>query len=70
MNTTTPHKTIQQRLELLDLTLFAAKSGIPRRTLERIRGQADYPMSITTRLALENALKRFEARTQKKTGGA
>ena len=59
-----------EQLEKLDLTALSGKSGIPRRTLERIRGSVDYPMSITTRLALDAALKKFAARCQKKGLGA
>lgn len=67
MNTTTPtpQKPLNERLAAIDLTAFAEKSGIPRRTLERIRADAEYQPSTTTRLALDAALKRYESRTQK-----
>ena len=58
-------RTLHERVKSLDISDLSQKSGIPRRTLERIRADADYHMAITTRLALEAALKRKTYRPAK-----
>lgn len=55
-------KTLTARLrKIANLSEFARQSGIPRRTLDRIKGGNHAP-ATTTRLALEAALATFEAR--------
>lgn len=50
---------IQQVKRIKNISEFAKKSGVPRRTLVRIRTFGDgYPIRPTTRLALEGALKK------------
>lgn len=46
--------------EVINIADFARKSGIPRRTLARIKaGGQDYPMSAATKVAIKHALSRY-----------
>lgn len=46
---------------IANLLAFSKRSGIPHRTLVRIKaGGDDYPLSQSTRLAIEHAIKRFK----------
>jgi predicted transcriptional regulator len=52
---------IDQVLRIKNISEFAVKSGVPRRTLVRIRTAGrDYPIRPTTRLAIEAALKKYK----------
>lgn len=52
---------IQQVKRIKNISEFATKSGVPRRTLVRIRAaDEDYPIRPTTRLALEGAIKKHK----------
>lgn len=59
-NPDTQAPTLHAQLQGIDLTDLSKRSGIPRRTLERIRAEADYHPAITTQLALGSALKRLK----------
>lgn len=53
--------------DVLNLAQFAQKSGLPLRTLQRIKAEGpEYPMSPTTRLALEAAFKRCKPALKEK----
>ena len=54
---------IQQVKRIKNISEFATKSGVPRRTLVRIKayeGEKEYPLRPTTRLALEGAIKKHK----------
>lgn len=57
MNTQT---TAEQVRQIENLAAFAKKSGIPYRTLCRIKQEAGHQMSPTTCLAIDGALKRYK----------
>lgn len=50
----------QSLWEVTNLAEFARKSGIPYRTLKRVRAAGqDYPMAAGTRIAIKHALSRY-----------
>ncbi len=54
---------IQQVKRIKNISEFAKKSGVPRRTLVRIKAYKkaeEYPLRPTTRLALEGAIKKYK----------
>lgn len=65
MNTTTaPPSLPTQVAAIKNLLAFSRKSGIPYRTLVRIKvSGAAYPMATTTRIALEAALKKHKPKS-------
>ena len=62
--TDTPTTLHEQVRAIGNLLAFATKSGIPYRTLNRIKGAEHYPMSKTTELALSAALKRIKPKAK------
>lgn len=67
--TMTHEQSLSSRVrEIKNLTDFAKRSGIPHRTLVRIKAARDnYAPSTTTRMALEAALNRFKSNPRGKT---
>lgn len=58
-------KTLQQQVAAIDnLTAFSLRTGIPRRTLNRVKASADHVMNATTRMVLEAALKKEAKRSK------
>ncbi len=52
---------IKAELELLEnLSAFAERSDLPRRTLERIKAGGDYKANKTTLRLIDQALKRYK----------
>jgi len=50
---------------IANLSAFAVKSGIPLRTLQRIKAKGDdYPVSPVTRVAIAEALRRHKPKTK------
>ena len=61
---------IDQILRIKNISEFATKSGVPRRTLVRIRTMGkDYPIRPTTRLAIEGALKKYKPAMEEVVAG-
>lgn len=60
-----PPKSLADALRSIEnVSAFAKASGIPRRTINRIRATPDHPMSATTRIALEAALKKHKPKSR------
>lgn len=60
---TTP--TLAEQIGLIqNLKSFSRKSGVPYRTLCRIKAEANHPVAPSTRLAIEGAIKRFKPKTK------
>ena len=54
-------KNLSKQLKALkNLSHFSVQSGIPRRTLERIKAQPSHNIAPTTRIAIEGALKVYK----------
>lgn len=60
-NMTNLHQALR---ELDSLSRFALKSGLPLRTLQRIKAVESHAISTTTRVALEQALRRYKPKAE------